>query len=48
MPFDIKKKGTKVLVINKQTGDVKGRHNSMDKAQRQLKALRINTKDEKK
>ena len=39
MPYSVRKKGTKFQVINKQTGDVKGTHDSRVKAERQMRLL---------
>lgn len=40
MPYDIEKRGNKFVVFNSDTGDVKGRHDSRIKAQRQINLLR--------
>lgn len=40
MPYNIEKRGDKWVVINTETKDVKGRHNSRVKAQRQINLLR--------
>ena len=47
MPFGIRSKGDKWEVYNKDTGSVKGTHNSNAKAQRQLRALYENVSDVK-
>ena len=39
MPYQIKQKGSKYLVVNKQTGKVKGTHTSKIKAARQMRLL---------
>jgi hypothetical protein len=39
MPYKIVKKGTKWLVIKKDTGDVKGTHDSEEKANSQMRLL---------
>lgn len=40
MPYAIRKRGKKFVVINEDTGDVKGRHSTEGKAQRQVNLLR--------
>lgn len=40
MPYDMEKRGDKWVVFNEETGDVKGRHDTKPKAQRQLNLLR--------
>jgi len=40
MPYDVQKRGEKWVVINTETGDVKGTHDSRIKAQRQINLLR--------
>lgn len=40
MPYSIEKRKDKWVVLNTDTGDVKGRHESKDKAQRQINLLR--------
>ena len=40
MPYDIEKRGEKWVVVNTETKDVKGRHDSKAKAQRQINLLR--------
>jgi hypothetical protein len=40
MPYAIEKKGSKFVVRNTDTGDVKGTHDSREKAQRQVNLLR--------
>src|SRR3990172_7758442 len=45
MPFAIRQSGGKFQVINKDTGDVKGTHDSEGEAKAQLRALYANVKD---
>jgi len=40
MPYAIEKRGEKWVVFNTETKDVKGRHGSKVKAQRQINLLR--------
>jgi len=40
MPYAIEKRGNKWVVLNTETKDVKGRHDSKIKAQRQINLLR--------
>jgi len=40
MPYSIQKRGEKYVVINTETKDVKGTHDSKIKAQRQINLLR--------
>jgi len=40
MPYTIKKRGRKYQVVNTQTGDVKGTHDSLTKAEKQISLLR--------
>ena len=40
MPYQIEKRGEKWVVLNTETKDVKGRHDSKIKAQRQINLLR--------
>jgi len=40
MPYAIEKRGDKFVVFNTDTKDVKGRHDSRIKAQRQINLLR--------
>ncbi len=40
MPYSIRKRGSKFVVVNKDTGKVKGTHSSKIKAQRQVNLLR--------
>jgi hypothetical protein len=40
MPYAIEQRGSKFVVVNKETGDVKGRHATKEKAQRQINLLR--------
>lgn len=40
MPYDIQKRGSKFVVLNTDTGDVKGTHSSRTVAQRQINLLR--------
>ena len=42
MPFAIRKSGNSFQVVNSDTGDVKGEHDSEDKAKKQLAALNAN------
>ena len=39
MPYKVIKRGNKYLTINKQTGKVKGTHDSMAKAMSQMRLL---------
>ena len=39
MPYDIRKKGDKWQTYNKDTGDVKGTHDSREDALRQMRLL---------
>ena len=39
MPYAIEKRGSKFVVVNKETGDVKGRHATKEKAQSQMNLL---------
>ena len=39
MPYGIRKKGDKYQTVNKETGDVKGTHDSKEKAVKQLRLL---------
>ena len=39
MPYAIRKKGNKWLVVNKDTGKVKGTHDSKEKAEAQVRLL---------
>lgn len=39
MPYEIEKRGDKWVVINADTGKVKGTHDSKVKAQRQMRLL---------
>jgi hypothetical protein len=48
MPYEIRKRGSKYLVVNAETGDIKGRHDTKTKAVAQLRALYANVKDAKK
>lgn len=43
MPYGIKKSGSKYQVYNKNTGKVYGKHDSKEKANKQLAALHIHT-----
>jgi hypothetical protein len=47
MPYEIRKRGSKYLVVNAETGDVKGTHDTKTKAVAQLRALYANVKDAK-
>lgn len=40
MPYAIEMRGGKYCVVNKDTGHVKGRHSSREKAQKQMNLLR--------
>lgn len=40
MPYEIEQRGSKWVVLNTDTGDVKGTHDSKEKAQRQVNLLR--------
>lgn len=44
MPWAVRKRGSKYIVVNANTGSVKGTHDSKKKAQRQLRALYANVK----
>ncbi len=48
MPYKIRKSGDKYLVVNAETGSVKGKHDTRTKALAQLRALYANVKDAKK
>jgi hypothetical protein len=48
MPYKIRKQGSKYLVVNAETGSVKGTHDAKTKALAQLRALYANVKDAKK
>jgi hypothetical protein len=39
MPYAIRKRGNKWVVINKETGKVKGTHDTKEKAVRQMRLL---------
>ena len=39
MPYAVRKRGTKFVVINKNTGKVKGTHTSRSKAESQMRLL---------
>lgn len=39
MPYEIKRKGEKWLTVNSETGEVKGTHDSKQKAVAQLRLL---------
>jgi len=47
MPYEIRKRKSQYLVINSETGDVKGTHDTKTKAVAQLRALYANVKDAK-
>lgn len=47
MPYAIRKRGSKYIVVNEDTGDVKGTHAAREKAVRQLRALYANVPDAK-
>lgn len=40
MPYKIEKRGDKWTVVNKDTGSIKGRHDSKEGAQKQVNLLR--------
>ena len=40
MPYTIRQSGSKFVVVNTETNDVKGRHDTKEKAQRQINLLR--------
>lgn len=42
MPWEIKKRGGKYVVVNEHTGKVKGRHATRSQANAQLRALYAN------
>lgn len=42
MPFSVRKQGNKFQVVNSETGDVKGTHDTEDDAKKQLAALHAN------
>jgi len=42
MPYAIRKRGNKWVVVNKETGKVKGTHETREKALRHLRALYVN------
>lgn len=42
MPWAVRKKGESYVVVNKETGKVKGTHKSKASADRQLRALYAN------
>jgi hypothetical protein len=48
MPYEIRKKKSKYLVVNAETGDVKGTHATRTQAVAQLRALYAKVKDAKK
>jgi hypothetical protein len=39
MPYGVEKRGDKWVTINTDTGDVKGTHDTKEKAQRQMRLL---------
>ncbi len=39
MPYDVEKRGNKWVTINTETGDVKGTHDTKEKAIRQMRLL---------
>lgn len=45
MPYAVRKRGNKWVVVNKETGKVKGTHDSRESAMRQLRALYANVPD---
>lgn len=40
MPYAVRKRGNKYVVINKETGKTKGTHTSKSKAESQMRLLR--------
>lgn len=48
MPYAVRKRGDKYVVINKETGDVKGTHSTAKKAHIQKWIIEKATEDEKK
>lgn len=44
MPFGIEKRGSKFVVVNKDTGRVLGTHAAREKAGRQIQAIEANMK----
>jgi hypothetical protein len=47
MPYKIRKRKSQYLVVNAETGDIKGKHDTRTKAVAQLRALYANVKDVK-
>lgn len=47
MPYAIKKRGNKYVVVNKESGRVFGEHDSRASAKKQLRALYADVKDAK-
>ena len=47
MPYDKRKQGEKWIVYNSETGDVKGTHDSEEKANKQMRLLHMVASDEK-
>jgi len=47
MPYEIRKRKSQYLVVNAETGDIKGKHDTKAKAVAQLRALYANVKDAK-
>ena len=41
MPYGIRRRGSKWVVVNKNTGDVKGTHTSKTKAEKQRRLLEM-------
>jgi len=39
MPYKVEKRGSKYVTVNSETGDVKGTHDSKEKAVRQMRLL---------
>ena len=39
MPYDVEKRGNKWVTLNTETGDVKGTHDTKEKAIRQMRLL---------
>lgn len=48
MPYTIRRRKGKYLVVNAENGDVKGEHPTKEKALRQLRALYANVPDARK
>lgn len=39
MPYDVEKRGNKWVTLNTETGDIKGTHDTREKALRQMRLL---------